>query len=236
MADRELEVQLEQLVDDTDRLRKERDTYQGLYQHARHWGYSKAQIGQALDYLKWQRRKNYEYRSGLRVLYLLGFIACPECNKRNEGLGMAMPCDNCNCLGWVRASHTKPDEGWTVHEEAVANMGAKAAAERINLLEGLLANVHDELHDPMAEFWCDRPAEDRELLEALRGRIDAAMGWTLEEERAEDLAKAKALLEAAGIECPRCHGEGEYLQQATAHESEGIVPCYCGARRKDEKV
>lgn len=51
------------------------------------------------------------------------------------------------------------------------------AEERIDLLEGLLANVHDELHDPMSQYWCDKPKEDRELLEALRDRVDKAMGW-----------------------------------------------------------
>jgi hypothetical protein len=49
--------------------------------------------------------------------------------------------------------------------------------KEIEKLRGLLANVHDELHDPMAQFWCDRPEEDRKLLEALRGRIDEAMGY-----------------------------------------------------------
>jgi hypothetical protein len=35
-------------------------------------------------------------------------------------------------------------------------------------LESMLYRVVDELQDPMAEHWCDRPAEDRKLLESLR--------------------------------------------------------------------
>jgi len=49
--------------------------------------------------------------------------------------------------------------------------------DRIELLEALLANVHDELHDPMSQYWCDKPKDDRGLLEALRDRIDEAMKW-----------------------------------------------------------
>lgn len=49
--------------------------------------------------------------------------------------------------------------------------------DRVEMLEGLLANVHDELHDPMGQYWGDQPGSDRELLEALRDRIDRAMGW-----------------------------------------------------------
>ena len=49
--------------------------------------------------------------------------------------------------------------------------------ERIKGLTGLLANVHDELHDPMGHYWGAEPEEDRKLLEALRDRVDKAMGW-----------------------------------------------------------
>lgn len=52
---------------------------------------------------------------------------------------------------------------------------------RIDNLESIIANVHDELHDPMSQYWCDKPKQDRQLLEALRDRVDVAMGWDKEE-------------------------------------------------------
>jgi hypothetical protein len=52
---------------------------------------------------------------------------------------------------------------------------------RIRSLTDLLANVHDELHDPMGQYWGDNPYADRVLLESLRDRIDRAMGWVDEE-------------------------------------------------------
>lgn len=42
-------------------------------------------------------------------------------------------------------------------------------------LESMLCRVADELQDPMAEHWCDRPAEDRKLLESLRDDIVAML-------------------------------------------------------------
>ena len=40
----------------------------------------------------------------------------------------------------------------------------------------LLMRVANELNDPMAEHWCDRPAADRQLLESLRDDVLAGIG------------------------------------------------------------
>jgi hypothetical protein len=44
-------------------------------------------------------------------------------------------------------------------------------------LRRIIARVHDELHDPMGQYWCDRPEEDRKLLEGIRDYVDECMGW-----------------------------------------------------------
>ena len=65
-----------------------------------------------------------------------------------------------------------------LEELLLLNVANKAEIKR---LTSILANVHDELHDPYGQFWCENQLGDRELLEALRDRVDKAMGWTDEE-------------------------------------------------------
>ena len=58
--------------------------------------------------------------------------------------------------------------------------GLDGAMEEIERLTAILARVHNELHDPMGEMWCDNPALDRGLIIALRAYIDEEMGWLIE--------------------------------------------------------
>ncbi|MCG8429604.1 MAG: hypothetical protein MJA29_00295 [Candidatus Omnitrophica bacterium] len=100
--------------------------------------------------------------------------------------------------------------------------------DRIRLLEGIIARVHDELHDPMSERWCDKPKKDRKLLESLRDYIDGEMGWDLCDtcqgtKRVVDVAATREVIdtiEGSGYEgdcfgfdiskympCPQCQKE-----------------------------
>ena len=54
---------------------------------------------------------------------------------------------------------------------------ARDAEARIAELEALIARVHDELHDPTGECWCDCQDADQKLLESLRDHVDRVMDW-----------------------------------------------------------
>jgi hypothetical protein len=54
--------------------------------------------------------------------------------------------------------------------------------KEIERLRELLGRVHNELHDPMGERWCDQPGADRGLLETLHNHVDKEMGWEVDDE------------------------------------------------------
>jgi len=58
--------------------------------------------------------------------------------------------------------------------------GLDGAMEEIDRLTGILARVHNELHDPMGQYWCDQPIKDRNLLVNLRDYVDEEMDWLIE--------------------------------------------------------
>jgi len=88
----------------------------------------------------------------------------------------------------IKRAVFKPYNG---HPQIDADLHAKAVGDYTRDLErertqlrSVLARVHDELHDPTGQFWCDRPDEDCELIENLSLYVEQRMGW-LGEEREE---------------------------------------------------
>lgn len=53
-----------------------------------------------------------------------------------------------------------------------------AKTERTKKLEQIIARVHDKLHQPTGDEWCDHPVSDNHLIRELRSYVEVAMGWT----------------------------------------------------------